>query len=62
MVVKAILVRGSNADTVIPQPFEQKPIKCCNINLAGAPKISKEDWIKEQSADGDIGPVAELVR
>ena len=62
VVVKATLVWGSNADTAIPQPFEQNTIKCCNINLAGAPKISKEDWIKEQDADEDIGPVAELVK
>ena len=60
MVVKAILVRGLNTDTMIPQPFEQNTIKCCNINLAGAPEISKEDWVKEQGADEDIGPVAEL--
>ena len=62
VVVKAILARGSNADTMIPQPFEQNTIKCCNINLAGAPEISKEDWVKEQDADEDIAPVAELVR
>ena len=30
--------------------------------MAGAPKISKEDWVREQSADEDIGPVVELVR
>ena len=30
--------------------------------MAGAPKISKEDWVREQGADEDIGPVVELVR
>ena len=60
--MKAILVRGLNADTTVPQPFEQNTIQCHNINLAGAPKISKEEWVKEQSADEDIGPVVELVR
>ena len=55
-------MRGSNANTEIPQSFEQNTIKCSSINLAGAPKISKEDWIKEQDADKDISPVAELVR
>ena len=62
VVVKAILVRGLNADTAIPQPFEQNTIKCHNINFAGAPEISKEDWVKEQDADEDISPVVKLVR
>ena len=29
--------------------------------MAGALEISREDWVKEQSADEDIGPVVELV-
>ena len=62
VVVKAILARGLNANIMIPQPFEQNTIQCHNINLAGAPKISKEEWVKEQSADEDIGPVVKLVR
>ena len=62
VVVKAILARGLNADTTVPQPFEQNTIQCHNINLAGAPKISKEEWVREQSADEDIGPVVKLVR
>ena len=62
VVVKAILVRGLNADTTVPQPFEQNTIQCHNINLAGASEINKVDWVKEKGADEDIGPVAELVR
>ena len=62
VVVKAILVSGSNANTAIPQPFEQNTIKCSNINLAGTPKVSKDGWVKEQGADEDISPVAQLVR
>ena len=61
VVVKAILARGLNADTAIPQPFDCSTIQCHNINLAGALKISRKDWIKEQSGDEDIGPVVELV-
>ena len=30
--------------------------------MAGVPKINKEDWVRVQSADEDIGPVVELVR
>ena len=37
-------------------------IQCHNINLAGALKIRKEDWLRELSADEDIGPVVKLVR
>ena len=33
-----------------------------NVQLAGAPKISNQDWQKEQSDDKDIGPVIELVK
>ena len=62
IVVKTILARGLNADTTIPQPFKWDTIHCHNINLAGAPKISKGDWIREQDADEDIGPVVKLVR
>ena len=29
--------------------------------MAGALEISREDWVKEQSADEDIGPVVKLV-
>ena len=59
VVVIAILARGLNADTSIAHPFERIYIR--NVNLTGTPKLSKEDWVKEQGADEDIGPVVELV-
>ena len=62
VVVKAILTRALNADTVIPQLFDSDTIQFHNIILAGAPKISKEDWIREQNADEDIAPVVQLIR
>ena len=60
VVVKTILARGLNADTSIPHPFEQICIQ--NVNLTGTPKLSKEDWVKEQGGDEDISPVVKLVR
>ena len=59
-VVEAILARGFNADTAIP--FDCGAIQANNINLAGAPKISSDDWEKEQSTDEDIGLVVELIQ
>ena len=49
-VVKAVLQRGKNIDTAIPEPFEMT-ILAKNVQLAGAPKISNQDWQKEQSED-----------
>ena len=62
VVIKAILVRGFNADTTIPYPFDSKSIKIGNVDLTGVPKLNTTDWVKEQSADIDIGPVVELVK
>ena len=59
IVVKATLARGLNVDTTILH--WNISIQCHNINLANHPKISKEEWIREQNADEDIGPVVELV-
>ena len=59
--VKAVLQRGKNIDTAIPEPFEMT-ILAKNVQLAGATKISNQDWQKEQSDDKYIGPVIELVK
>ena len=61
LVVKAILLRGKNFDMAIPEPFEIT-ILAKNIQLAGAPEISNQDWRKEQCSDKDIGPVIELMK
>ena len=60
--VKAILARGSNADTTIPLGISSSSVHCNNIQVNSTPKLAQEDWIKEQSNDGDIGPVVELVQ
>ena len=59
--VKAILARGSNADTTIPLGINSSSVHCNNTQVNNTPKLAREDWIKEQSNDGDIGPVVELV-
>ena len=59
--VKAILARGSNADTTIPLGISSSSVNCNNMQVNSTPKLAQEDWIKEQSNDGDIGPVVELV-
>ena len=61
LVVKAVLQKGKNTDTAIPEPFEMT-ILAKNVQLAGVPKISNQNWQKEQSNDIDIGPVIELVK
>ena len=61
LVIKAILLRGKNTDTAIPEPFETT-ILAKNTQLAGALEISNQDWRQEQSSDKDIGPVIELMK
>ena len=62
MQVKAILARGSNADTTIPIHYDSNQIQCKNIQIDTTPKMGKDNWIQEQANDEDIGPVVELVR
>ena len=61
LVIKAILLRGKNIDTAIPQPFETA-ILAKNMQLAGAPEIPNQDWKCEQGSDKDIGLVIELIK
>ena len=61
MQVKAILARGSNADTTIPIHHDPNPIQCKNIQIDTTPQMGKDNWIPEQADDEDIGPVVELV-
>ena len=60
--VKAILARGLNADTTVPLAVNFNGVHCKNIRLDSTPRLKQEDWIKEQNADEDIGPVVELVQ
>ena len=60
--VKAILARGSNADTTIPLGINSNKVHCSNMQVNNTPKLTQEDWVKEQCNDEDIGPVAELVQ
>ena len=59
--VKTILARGSNTDTTIPLGINSNNVHCSNMQVNSTPKLTQEDWIKEQS-NKDIGPVIELVR
>ena len=59
--VKAVLERGKNTNTAVPQPFKTT-IMTKNVQLAGVPEISYEVWQKEQSNDNDIGPGVELLK
>ena len=61
LVIKAILLKGKNTDMAIPEPFETT-ILAKNVQLAGAPEISNQDWRQEQSSDKDIGPIIELMK
>ena len=60
--VKAILARGSHADTTIPLGINSNNVHCSNMQGNSTPKLTQENWIKEQSNDEDIGPVIELVQ
>ena len=59
--VKAILARGSNADTTIPLGINSNNVHRNNMQVNSTPKLMEEDWTKEQSNDEDIVPVVELV-
>ena len=61
MQVKAILARGSNADTTIPIHYGVNPIHCKNIQIDTTPKMGTDNWIQEQTNDKDISPMVELV-
>ena len=61
LVIKAILLRGKNVDTIIPEPFKTT-ILAKNVQLAGTPEIPNQDWKCEQSSDKDIRPVIELIK
>ena len=54
-------MRGKHIDTAIPKPFETA-ILAKNVQLAGAPEISNQDWRQEQGSDKDIGQVIELIK
>ena len=60
--VKAILVRGFNADTTIPINLDSNLVQCRNVQIDTTPKMGKDNWIQEQGMDEDIGPVVELVQ
>ena len=62
MVIKAILARGFNAHTAIPQTSDSKTSKIGNVDLTGVPKLNTNDWVKQQEADVDIGPMVELMK
>ena len=57
---KGSIVERENADTAIPEPFEMT-ILAKNLQLAGTPEISNQNWRQEQSSDKDIRPVIELM-
>ena len=59
--VKATFARGLNADTAVPFVVNFNSVHCKNAQLDSTRKLKQEDWIKEQNADEDIGPVVELV-
>ena len=59
--MKAILARGSNADTTITIGIDLNKVHCSNIQIDTSPKMEWENWMKEQEMDGDIGPAVKLV-
>ena len=59
--VKAILGRGSNADTTIPIGIDSNGVHCSNVQIDTSPKMGWENWMKEKEMDEDIGPIVELV-
>ena len=61
LVIKAILFRGKNIDTAIPEPFETA-ILTKKVQLAGAPEILDQNWRQEQGSDKDIRPVIKLIK
>ena len=61
MQVKAILARGSDVCTTIPLGINSNNVHCSNMQVNSTPKLTRQDWIKEQSNDEDTGPVIELV-
>ena len=59
--MKAIMARGSNANTTIPIGINSNGVHCSNIRIDTSPKMGQENWMKEQEIDEDIGPVVKLV-
>ena len=60
--VKAIVNRGYNGDSSIPEvpPDTSSVIAKCLV-VDTTTKLSKEDWKQEQQADSDKGPIITLI-
>ena len=60
--VKAIISRGYNGDSSIPEvPPGKISVIAKSLVVDSTTKLSKQDWKREQQADLDIGPIITLI-
>ena len=62
IVVKAIISRGNNGDSSIPEipPYTILAVGK-RLMVDSTIKLSKQDWKMEQEADSDIGSIVTLI-
>ena len=60
--VKAIISRGYNGDSSIPEvPPGTISVIAKSLVVDSTMKLSKQDWKRKQQADSDIGPIITLI-
>ena len=60
--VKAIINRGYNGDSSIPEvPPDKISVIAKSLVVDSTTKLSKQDWKRDQQAHSDIGPIITLI-
>ena len=62
ILIKSTLVRGKEGDSTIPMVPPDEFILSKQMHVNMEPKKTKDEWVKLQGADPDIGPVVELMK
>ena len=62
ILIKSALVRGKEGDSTIPMVPPDEFILSKQMHVNMEPKKTKDEWVKLQGADPDIGPVIELMK
>ena len=62
ILIKSALVRGKEGDSTIPMVPPDEFILSKQMHVNMEPKKTKDEWVKLQGADPDIGPVVELMK
>ena len=62
LLIKAILQPKMVMSMGIPEVYPQIEVIQKNLIVDSSPKLTNQDWIKEQSEDTNIGPIVQLLK